>query len=115
MPVSSKILLASQLLQPRQSQKLDFTAPSQPGIYPYVCTYPGHWRRMFGALYVVEDLDDYLADPEGYLARNSLPVEDELCDREMAASLRDAVALLPERHRVVIHGYFFSNILMALS
>jgi putative heme-binding domain-containing protein len=33
---------------------------------------------MFGALYVVEDLDDYLADPEGYLARNSLPVEDEL-------------------------------------
>jgi putative membrane-bound dehydrogenase-like protein len=77
-PRSRKILLASRLLQPRESQRLSFSAPSQPGVYPYVCTYPGHWRRMFGALYVVEDLDDYLADPEGYLARNSLPVEDEL-------------------------------------
>ena len=77
-PRSNKILLASRLLQPRESQKLSFNAPSEPGIYPYVCTYPGHWRRMFGALYVVEDLDEYLADPEGYLAKNSLPVEDEL-------------------------------------
>jgi putative membrane-bound dehydrogenase-like protein len=77
-PQSKKILLASRLLQPRESQKLSFSAPRNPGVYPYVCTYPGHWRRMFGALYVVEDLDDYLADPEGYLARNSLPIEDEL-------------------------------------
>ena len=43
-----------------------------------VCTYPGHWRRMYGALYVVEDLDEYLADPEGYLAKHPLPIEDEL-------------------------------------
>jgi putative heme-binding domain-containing protein len=77
-PRSKKILLASRLLQPRESQKIGFTAPSNPGVYPYVCTYPGHWRRMFGALYAVEDLDEYLADPEGYLAKNSLPVEDEL-------------------------------------
>ena len=55
---------ASRLLQPRESQRLDFIAPKQPGVYPYVCTYPGHWRRMYGALYVVEDLDEYLADPE---------------------------------------------------
>ena len=49
-PRSKKILLASRLLQPRESQKLGFTAPSNPGVYPYVCTYPGHWRRMLGAL-----------------------------------------------------------------
>ena len=60
------------------AQKLDITAPSKPGIYPYVCTYPGHWRRMYGALYVVEDLDEYLADAEGYLAKHPLPVADEL-------------------------------------
>jgi putative heme-binding domain-containing protein len=77
-PVSDKILLASRLLLPRSSQKLSFTAPSRPGIYPYVCTYPGHWRRMYGAMYVVENLDDYLADPEGYLARHPLPAADEL-------------------------------------
>jgi putative heme-binding domain-containing protein len=33
---------------------------------------------MFGALYVVEDLDAYRADPEGYLARHPLPVADAL-------------------------------------
>ena len=64
--------------QPRESQKLSFTAPTKPGVYPYVCTYPGHWRRMYGAFYVVEDLDDYLADPEGYLAKHPLPIHDEL-------------------------------------
>jgi putative heme-binding domain-containing protein len=77
-PVSDKVLLASRLLPPRDSQKLPFTAPTQPGVYPYVCTYPGHWRRMYGALYVVEDLDGYLADPEGYLAKHPLPAVDEL-------------------------------------
>jgi putative heme-binding domain-containing protein len=77
-PTSNKILLASRLLQPRDAQKLAFTAPPKPGIYPYVCTYPGHWRRMFGALYVVEDLDEYLADAEGYLAAHPLPIRDEL-------------------------------------
>jgi putative heme-binding domain-containing protein len=77
-PRSDRILVASQLLQPRESQKLAFTAPAQPGVYPYVCTYPGHWRRMYGALYVVADLDDYLADPESYLSRHPLPIRDEL-------------------------------------
>jgi putative heme-binding domain-containing protein len=50
----------------------------EPGIYPYVCTYPGHWRRMHGALYVVADLDSYLENPEAYIAKNPLTVKDEL-------------------------------------
>ncbi|HVX14352.1 MAG TPA: PVC-type heme-binding CxxCH protein [Pirellulales bacterium] len=77
-PPSNKILLASQLLQPRASQRLTFNAPTRPGVYPYVCTFPGHWRRMYGALYVVEDLDQYLAGPEAYLAANPLEVKDDL-------------------------------------
>ncbi|MBI1901311.1 MAG: ThuA domain-containing protein [Planctomycetia bacterium] len=77
-PPSNKIMLASRLLLARQSQKLSFTAPAQPGVYPYVCTYPGHWRRMYGALYVVEDLDDYLSNPEAYLAGHPLPIRDDL-------------------------------------
>ena len=52
-PDSDKILLASRLLQAGDSQTLLFDAPTEPGVYPYVCTYPGHWRRMYGALYVV--------------------------------------------------------------
>jgi putative heme-binding domain-containing protein len=77
-PPSNKVMLASRLLQPRESQKLSFTAPMATGVYPYVCTYPGHWRRMFGAMYVVENLDDYLANPDAHLAAHTLPIKDEL-------------------------------------
>ncbi|MCI0683168.1 MAG: GDSL-type esterase/lipase family protein [Gemmataceae bacterium] len=77
-PKSNKVLLASVLLQPRETQKLSFTAPSQPGVYPYVCTYPGHWMRMHGALYVVASLDDYLANPDEYLKKNPLVAKDDL-------------------------------------
>ena len=79
-PKSDKILLASRLLQPKETQALIFEAPKSPGVYPYVCTYPGHWRRMYGALYVVKDLDEYLADPAAYLAAHPLPVKDELLE-----------------------------------
>jgi putative heme-binding domain-containing protein len=77
-PVSDKVILASRLLESNQSESLLFEAPKEPGIYPYVCTYPGHWRRMFGALYVVADLDQYTANPEKYLADNQLEIRDEL-------------------------------------
>jgi putative heme-binding domain-containing protein len=77
-PKSDAILLASRLLQPGENQAMSFETPETPGIYPYVCTYPGHWRRMYGALYVVENLEDYLVDPIAYLALHSLPLKDEL-------------------------------------
>src|SRR5262249_55834174 len=77
-PKSPKVLVASRLLAPRESQKISFTAPAKPGVYPYVCTYPGHWRRMYGAMYCVEDLDEFQADPEAYLAKHPLPIADEL-------------------------------------
>jgi RNA polymerase sigma factor for flagellar operon FliA len=46
---------------------------------------------------------------EGTVADASPSVEDDLCDREMTGYLRDAVAVLPERHRTVISGYFFEG------
>ena len=77
-PKSDQILLASRLLQGGQVQALVFEVPTAPGVYPYVCTYPGHWRRMYGALYVVDNLEEYRADPVAYLAANPLPLKDEL-------------------------------------
>ena len=77
-PQSDQILLASRLLQSGQVQAMVFEVPTAPGVYPYVCTYPGHWRRMYGALYVVESLDEYRADPVAYVAANPLPLKDEL-------------------------------------
>lgn len=34
---------------------LRFHAPSEPGIYPYVCTFPGHWIVMNGQMVVARD------------------------------------------------------------
>lgn len=77
-PVSEDVLFSGTLLQPRQSERLSFDAPREPGVYPYVCTYPGHWRRMYGAMYVVANLEEYQSDPVSYLASHSLPIQDEL-------------------------------------
>ncbi len=64
-PTSSKILYATKLLDPGQKARLSFTAPTEPGDYPYLCTYPGHWRRMVGTMAVVKDVDAYLASHAG--------------------------------------------------
>jgi putative heme-binding domain-containing protein len=55
-PNMPEVLFASRLLQPGQVQQMEIVAPKTPGDYPYVCTYPGHWRRMYGVMHVVEDI-----------------------------------------------------------
>ncbi len=80
-PDSEHVLWATDLLQPGHSEKLNFRAPNYPGIYPYACTYPGHWRRMFGAMIVVADRDAYHADPAAYQAEYPLAIKDELLQR----------------------------------
>ncbi|HEX6924584.1 MAG TPA: hypothetical protein VF167_04115 [Longimicrobiaceae bacterium] len=37
------------------SYVLRFTAPSEPGAYPYVCTFPGHGFVMYGVMYVGQE------------------------------------------------------------
>lgn len=51
-PASPKVLHATPLVEPRGRFELRFTAPERPGRYPYVCTFPGHWRMMRGILLV---------------------------------------------------------------
>jgi putative heme-binding domain-containing protein len=79
-PKSDKVLLHSNLLQPGDFQALSFEAPKEPGIYPYVCTYPGHWRRMHGMMVVVENLKEYETDAAGYLASHNLKIKDKLLE-----------------------------------
>lgn len=54
-PISSSVLWAIPLVNPNQFRTLSFTAPKQEGVYPYVCTIPGHGFIMFGAMYVSSD------------------------------------------------------------
>ena len=51
-PESDKILVSSQLLDHRGEQVLEFTAPTSPGDYQYVCTFPGHHLLMRGVMKV---------------------------------------------------------------
>ncbi len=60
-PDSPKVLHATRMVDPGQQARLSFTAPIEPGDYQYVCTFPGHWRRMLGTLAVVPDVEAYLA------------------------------------------------------
>ncbi|MGE4550278.1 MAG: plastocyanin/azurin family copper-binding protein, partial [Opitutales bacterium] len=53
-PRHKKILAASKLLNHREIDVLEFTAPAGPGNYDYVCTFPGHWSLMKGVMKVVK-------------------------------------------------------------
>jgi len=51
-PAISEVLWSTPIVHGAQSSELVFTAPSVEGVYPYVCTLPGHGNIMYGAMYV---------------------------------------------------------------
>ncbi len=51
-PKNKSVLWHTPVLKPDESAELKFTAPKEKGIYPYVCTFPGHGLIMYGAMYV---------------------------------------------------------------
>lgn len=51
-PPGSDVLAASKLLAPEKKESLRLTLPKEPGVYPFVCTFPGHGLVMYGAAYV---------------------------------------------------------------
>lgn len=51
-PDMPEVLFATPLVNAGEVYQLDFTAPDQPGEYPFICTFPGHWRIMKGVLVV---------------------------------------------------------------
>ena len=56
-PKTPLVLFKTGLVQPGGTEVLSFTAPKSPGLYPFVCTFPGHWILMKGTMRVVERLD----------------------------------------------------------
>ncbi len=62
-PGSDKVLVSSKLVAPQSDEKLVFQAPTTPGDYPYICTFPGHWQVMQGVLTVRAEKPKKLALP----------------------------------------------------
>ena len=53
-PEMPEILFSSPLVNPDETFRLTFKVPSKPGKYPYICTFPGHWRLMQGVMTVIK-------------------------------------------------------------
>ena len=52
-PEIPEVLFSTALIGPEEKTVLKFTSPTEPGMYPYICTFPGHWRIMQGVMKVV--------------------------------------------------------------
>jgi putative membrane-bound dehydrogenase-like protein len=53
-PPTPDVMWFTKLVDPGKSFTIEFTAPRQTGDYPYICTFPGHWRIMQGTMKVAE-------------------------------------------------------------
>jgi azurin len=62
-PNLPSVMFSTRLLQGGETERLGFAAPTSPGEYIYVCTFPGHWVRMYGVMLVVENLEAWEARP----------------------------------------------------
>lgn len=57
---SFKIHVATKMLEPGQTERLQFKAPGKEGEFEFVCTFPGHFMTMGGKVIVTKDVDGYL-------------------------------------------------------
>jgi hypothetical protein len=62
-PDIPEVLQATRLVKQGETARLQFVAPGTPGEYVFVCTFPGHWTRMYGVMLVVPDLDAWESAP----------------------------------------------------
>ena len=51
-PDMPEVLFATPLINRHETFVLKFTAPEEPGEYPFICSFPGHWRMMKGIVNV---------------------------------------------------------------
>ena len=73
-PDTDKLLHATGMLRPDKPERLQIKAPAEVGEYPYVCTFPGHWRTMWGMMHVVDDISDIpLNQPEPTHDHDAVP------------------------------------------
>ena len=63
-PGDSRVIANTVLIGPGESAKVTFTAPA-PGIYQFVCTFPGHNFTMFGDFVVTEGAEPATASATG--------------------------------------------------
>jgi len=51
-PTTDDVIVYADITPPGGRQTISFVVPEQPGHYPFLCTFPGHWKLMNGRLIV---------------------------------------------------------------
>ena len=51
-PRTDDVLVYTDIVGPQDQFAISFRAPTTPGRYPYLCTFPGHWMVMNGEMIV---------------------------------------------------------------
>ncbi|MCS7469934.1 TIM barrel protein [Stieleria sp. ICT_E10.1] len=51
-PSTTDVLAYTDVVLPGEKFTVYFRVPAQPGHYPYLCTFPGHWKVMNGVMIV---------------------------------------------------------------
>ncbi len=107
-PKLSKVIGFIKTLSPGEADSITFTAPSMTGVYPYVCTYPGHGSIMFGAMYVT-DKDMPIMKDDPYIplerrkdANTSMKKESHIHNREVSQAPHPYKQTPPYMYRIFI-------------
>jgi len=51
-PTTEDVTAYADITEPGKQQTIYFTVPDVPGRYPFLCTFPGHWKLMNGVLII---------------------------------------------------------------
>ena len=51
-PKTDDVIAYADITEPGKSKTIYFTAPDTTGRFPFLCTFPGHWKLMNGVLIV---------------------------------------------------------------
>jgi len=107
-PDISQVLWSIPVTSSEQVKSVEFVAPKEEGIYPYVCTYPGHGFVMYGAMYVssksgMPDIEKDLNIPPNRRTE-SKPEAKGHADHESAQVLNASSQKSPYLYRVYIDG-----------
>jgi putative heme-binding domain-containing protein len=54
-PKTDDIVAYTDVVPPNDRERISFRVPTEPGRYPFLCTFPGHWRAMNGEIVVTAE------------------------------------------------------------
>lgn len=94
-PDTPEVLAAIPVISSGAEGRITFRVPDEEGIYPYVCTIPGHGQLMYGVIYVTNNPDDLpplAEDP-------NVPPDNEL-NLALAESPHPYPMVMPQMHRL---------------